>query len=313
MKYVTLGKTQLRASVVGLGGGGPSRLGQRTGRNEADSAALVRRAVELGVNFFDTAEAYGTEPILGEALAGAPRASIIISTKMGVYHGDRLRTAEEMAAGVEASLARLRTDYIDIFHLHGLRRQHYAYAREEIVPALLEFKKQGKIRWLGVTESFGSDTSHEMLQFALQDDCWDVMMVGFNLLNQSARRTVFPMARKKNIGILIMFAVRRALSDPHRLRETMARLVEEGAVDPAAFDDDAPLGFLVRTGAAASVTDAAYRYCRYEPGTHVTLTGTGNMTHLEQNVQSLLSAPLPADDIERINALFAGVDTVSAS
>ena len=313
MEYVTLGRTELHASVVGLGGGGPSRLGRNTGRTKADSIALVRRAYDLGVNMFDSAEAYGTEPILGEALAGAPRASIILSTKMGIQQDDRLRTPQEMAAGVESSLARLQTDYIDIFHLHGLRRQHYDYARQEIVPALLELKRNGAIRWLGVTESFGSDTRHEMLQLAVQDDCWDVMMVGFNMLNQSARHTVFPQARAKNIGILTMFAVRRALSDPDRLRETVAGLVEAGKVDAGTVDHDDPLGFLVRDGGAASVTEAAYRYCRYEPGTHVTLTGTGNVSHLEENVQSLLRPPLPAADITRVNQLFGGVDTVSAS
>jgi L-galactose dehydrogenase len=311
MQYVTLGRTELRASVAGLGAGGPSRLGQRTGKDYAESVALIHRAMELGVNFFDTAIAYGTEDILGEALAGVARPSVILSTKMGIMHEDRLRTAEEMAAGLEASLERLRTDYVDIFHLHGLRRAQYEYAMEEIVPRLLELKRQGLIRWMGVTESFGSDTRHEMLQRALQDECWEVMMVGFNMLNQSARYTVLPQARRRNIGILAMFVVRRALSNADRLRETMTQLVREGTVDASAYDNDDPLGFLVRCGGAVSLPDAAYRYCRSEPGIHVTLTGTGNMEHLEENVRSILRPPLPAEDVEHINALFAGVDTIS--
>ena len=69
-----------------------------------------------------------------------------------------------------------------------------------------------KLRFIGITEGFNSDSGHDMLQRALQDDVWDVMMVGFNILNQSARERVFPTAMEKNVGILIMFAVRRALS-----------------------------------------------------------------------------------------------------
>ncbi|HXF59977.1 MAG TPA: aldo/keto reductase, partial [Caldilineaceae bacterium] len=111
MDYVTLGRTGLRVSVMGLGAGGPSRLGQSKGKPEAASVAVVQRALELGVNFFDTAEAYGTEPIVGKALAGVPRRSVVISTKKGLAREGRLLNAGEMVAGVEASLSRLGVDY----------------------------------------------------------------------------------------------------------------------------------------------------------------------------------------------------------
>jgi L-galactose dehydrogenase len=152
-----------------------------------------------------------------------------------------------------------------------------------------------------------------MLQRAVQDDYWDVMMVGFNLLNHSARTRVFPHTIAKNVGVLIMFAVRRALSNPERLRETMAELTGAGLVDPAGFDQSDPLGFLLDEGGASTVTEAAYRYCRYEPGAHVVLSGTGNVHHLEENVRSLLAPPLPAAVTTRLNKLFANVDTTSAS
>jgi aryl-alcohol dehydrogenase-like predicted oxidoreductase len=311
--FVTLGRTGLRASVIGLGGGGPSRLGQSTGHSESDSVNVVRRGLDLGINFFDTAEGYGTEPIMAEALAGIPRDRYILSTKKGSYRNNQPVSAADMVAGVEAALRRLNVDAVDIFHLHGVRLTQYDHAINEIAPAMLKLKEQGKIRFLGITENFSTDTKHAMLQRALQDDCWDVTMVGFNLLNQTARHTVFPTTIAKDVGVLIMFAVRRALSDPQQLRELIQGLINDGLLDVNALDPERPLDFLIGEGGAESVVDAAYRYCRYEPGVHVVLSGTGNPAHLEQNVQSLMRPPLKPAAVQHIHQLFGAIDTVSGN
>ncbi len=105
MEQVTLGRTGLRVGVMGLGAGGHSRLGQSQGKSEADSIAVVRRALELGANLIDTAEAYGTEPIVGKALAEVPRDAYVLSTKKGPRNKDRLLNADEYRAGVDAGLA----------------------------------------------------------------------------------------------------------------------------------------------------------------------------------------------------------------
>src|SRR5215469_3916897 len=81
MEYVTLGRTGLKVSVAGLGCGGFSRLGLGTGKSEADAVALVRQALDLGVNLFDTAAVYGTEEVLGKALKATPRDRVVITTK----------------------------------------------------------------------------------------------------------------------------------------------------------------------------------------------------------------------------------------
>src|SRR5215467_13904999 len=81
MDYVTLGRTGLKVSVAGLGCGGPSRLGMRDGASEEHCAGIIRSAYDMGVNFLDTAEAYGTEGVIGRALQTIPRDKIIISTK----------------------------------------------------------------------------------------------------------------------------------------------------------------------------------------------------------------------------------------
>src|SRR5687768_15159756 len=179
MEYTTLGRTGLRVSVAGLGTGGPSRIGQQTGRTEAESIAVVQRALDLGVNLIDTAQVYGTEAIVGKAIAGARRDQVILSTKEGLARRGvspgvgELLTVQEMVAGVDESLRRLQTAAIDIFHLHGVKPGQYDYAIGTVVPALLKLKEQGKIRWLGITESFETDTQHQMLARALEDDCWD--------------------------------------------------------------------------------------------------------------------------------------------
>jgi aryl-alcohol dehydrogenase-like predicted oxidoreductase len=200
-----------------------------------------------------------------------------------------------------------------VYHLHGVSPEDVPGCAGRLVPALERLRQEGKIRFTGITERFGSDTRHDMLASALRDDAWDVVMVGLNLLNQSARREVLPLARARNVGVLVMFALRRALSVPARLRELCRELAERGQLDASQVDLADPLGFLVHDGGAASVTDAAYRFCRYESGVHVVLSGTGNSAHLEENLRSLSRPPLPAADLERARKLFGRVDSVSGN
>jgi aryl-alcohol dehydrogenase-like predicted oxidoreductase len=309
MDYVRLGRTGLQASVLGLGCGGHSRLGQRTGATKAHSVAIVRRALELGVNFFDTAEVYGTEALVGEALRGALRQDVVISTRTHVADHARLITASELTSAIEASLTRLEMDYVDVYHLHAVQVDQYDYAVAELVPTMFKLRDQGKIRFLGITESFSTDTGHVMMARAVRDPYWDVVMIGFNVLNQSARDRVLAGTRQRDIGVLCMHAVRDALSRPEKLRQTVTELVQKGLVDPEGVDLQQPLGFLSQV--ADSVPEAAYRFCRAEPGIHVVLSGTGNPQHLEQNVISILRPPLPDGIHQRLADMFALVDTVS--
>src|SRR5215475_9515469 len=127
MQYTTLGKTNLKVSVAGLGCGGNSRVGLGAGLSEAQSVALVRAALDLGVNFIDTAMVYGTEGIVGKAIKGRTRDSIVVSTKShyGSFDGKEVLPATAIVANLEASLRALGTPYVDIFHIHGLSPQLY--------------------------------------------------------------------------------------------------------------------------------------------------------------------------------------------
>ena len=314
MEYVALGRTGLSVSVASLGAGGHSRLGASGPDGEAGAARLVRAAIEAGVNLIDTAPAYGTEGVVGGGIAGVPRERVVLSTKYSLYENKtRLKRPEEVEASVRASLAALRTDYIDIYHLHGVSPADYPYASQYLLPELVKLREKGVIRFLGITEDFGRDTGHAMAAQALRDRCWDVMMVGFHLLNQSARERVFPTAIEQGVGILNMFAVRSALSRPEKLAAIVADLVERGIVDGRAVDPERPLDFLVHPDGAKNVIDAAYRFCRYEPGVHSVLTGTGNPAHLAANLASLGRPPLPERDVRRARGLFGGIDAVSGN
>jgi aryl-alcohol dehydrogenase-like predicted oxidoreductase len=314
MDYTSLGKTGLRVSVAGLGCGGPSRLGMRNDPQSVNHAVgLVKLALDLGVNFIDTAQSYGTEPIVGKAILGIPRERVILSTKKTLPAKDHKDPGAEVVRGLEQSLKLIGTDYIDVYHLHGVEPQDYQFAKNRLMPAMRRLKEQGKIRCIGVTEGFVQDPSHTVLQRGLEEDLWDVVMVGFNLLNPSARKSVLPQSQSKGVGVLNMFAVRRALSRPDRLRELCAELIAKGVVARDALDEKEPLGFLLKQSGAATLPEAAYRFCRHEQGVDVVLSGTGNPEHLKENIAAILKPPLPKPALEKLASLFGALDYLTGN
>ena len=314
MQYKILGRTGLNVSVAGLGCGGHSRLGQTYGNSEEQSIDVVSAALDLGINFIDTAAAYGTEKIVGAAVKGR-REKVILSTKTGIISwaepNSKPFSGAQVLEHLDESLARLGTDYVDLYNLHGIVASQLDYVASEIVPALIKAREQGKILFLGITEHFGADTSHKMLSAAIPTGVWDVVMVGFNLLNPSARRNVLRLSQAHNVGVQDMFAVRRALSNPEGFKEALAVIDKAGQLDRSKLDADDPLGFLKED--AGGIVDAAYRFCRHEPGIHVVLTGTGNVEHLKENVASISRGPLPSKILAKLEELFGQVDSVSGN
>ena len=314
MQYKILGRTGLNVSVAGLGCGGHSRLGQTKGNSEKQSVAVVSAALDLGINFIDTAAAYGTEKIVGAALKGR-REKVIISTKTGIISwaepNAKPYSGAQVLAHLDKSLTRLGTDYVDLYNLHGIVAAQLDYVAAEIVPALIKAREQGKLLFLGITEHFGADTSHKMLSAAIPTGVWDVVMVGFNLLNPSARRNVLRLSQAHNVGVQDMFAVRRALSSPEGLNEALDAIDKAGQLDRSKLDTNDPLGFLKED--SGGIVDAAYRFCRHEPGIHVVLTGTGNIEHLKENVASINRGPLPSKMLSKLEDVFGQVDSVSGN
>ena len=303
MEYTTLGRTGLPVSVAGLGAGGHSRLGLSTGKTEAEAIALIHAALDLGVNLIDTASAYGTEAVVGKALAGR-RQNVVLASKTSVQRAGVPLTAAQVTESLETSLRLLDTDRIDIFQLHAVPPDQYAAIRDRLLPVLRRAQEQGKIRFLGVTETAPNDLEHSMLAQAVPDGTWDTAMVAFHMMHQNARESVFPLTRAHRVGTLVMFAVRGIFARPAQLAATLRDLAAAGLV-PAEVATDAPLDFLLHPGGATSLTDAAYRTARHEPGVDVVLFGTGEAEHLRTNIASLLRPPLPDADRARLRTLFA--------
>jgi L-galactose dehydrogenase len=309
MEKTILGRTGFAVSRMGIGGGGPSQLGRRTGKSEAESVDILLRAFDAGVNLVDTAEGYGTEAIIAQALKNRARDSVIISSKKSTRHKEV--TPQTLLDSIEQSLHQLGTDYIDLYNLHGVVPQDYDYLVQDVYPTLEKAREAGKIRSIGITEMFNEDMEHQTLARSVDDGLWDVVMVGFNVLNQTARESVLQKARQNNIGVQVMFAVRKAFRAPENLREFVGELVTKGQLDPGEIDLENPLGFLIEEGLATSLTDASYRFCRDEPGVHVVLSGTGNPAHLTANIQSFLQPPLPAATSQRLRHIFRNVDSTT--
>jgi aryl-alcohol dehydrogenase-like predicted oxidoreductase len=255
------------------------------------------------VNVVDTSDTYSTEPIIGQALQGRDRSRIVISTKKSTRRKEI--TPSTIEENLNHSLRRLGTDYIDVYSLHGVVPQDYDALVSDVYTTLQKAREQGKIRFIGISEMFNEDMTHSTLRQGLEDDLWDVVMVGFNILNQTAREAVFKKAMQNNVGVQVMFALRKALSHPNHLNDFVAHLSQQGEIDPEDIDLQNPLGFL--DASTLSLPDAAYRFCRDEPGVHVVLSGTGNPAHLAANVASFDRPPLPEADVQRLQHIFRNV------
>lgn len=302
MEYVALGRSGLVSSVIGLGGGSSGRFGLTKGGTKADAVRLICGAVDQGITFFDGAGITGgVDELLAEGLAGC-REEVLLSTKVHLgpmaepfanvrlanklsswlaRGGGLVCSAATLRRRVERTLKVLRTDRIDVLHLHAVSPRQYPVAAARLVPELAKMKEEGKLRAIGLTEAFLRDPGHAMLRLAVGDGCVDTIMVGFNVRNPSAAEFVIPTADATGLGVIGMFALRGMLSHA----DEMTRIAHAGGI--------------------GSLSDLAYRYRRHQRGMHVVLTGTGDPAHLSQNIAAALAPPLPPDVLERLRALQA--------
>jgi aryl-alcohol dehydrogenase-like predicted oxidoreductase len=307
-----LGRTNLSVSVLGLGAGGNSRLGLSNGLSDDHAANVVRAALDMGITLLDTAHVYNTERAIGLALRGRKRDQVVISSKSPYLNAEHeLLEAHAFQTNLETSLKNLGTDYIDIYFIHGLALPYYEACRERFLPILEQARQAGKIRFIGITEAFERDFRHEMLVRALRDDDWDAVMVGFNLLNPSARDRVLSITRQKQIGTLGMFAVRRGLIDEQWLRILLTMLAKNGEIDPALITAPDLMESLALRGVSETLSEAAYRFCAFENGMDSVLSGTSSAEHLRANLAAVQKGPLPAATLDRLKQLFGHVDSLS--
>src|SRR5438477_199956 len=136
------------------------------------------------------------------------------------------------------------------------------------------------------------------------DGVWDVVMIAFHMMHHNARTRVFPRTIANRVGTLLMFAVRNIFSRPERLAAALRELTANGQLPRWLADAPNPLGFLIHAAGASTITEAAYRFVRHEPGVDVVLFGTGDPDHLRANIASLLAPPLPLADRQTLTKLF---------
>jgi aryl-alcohol dehydrogenase-like predicted oxidoreductase len=200
MKHTTLGT--LDVSRLGLGTMGMSAFYTGARADDAESVRTIRRALELGITFFDTAEIYGpyiNEELLGRAL-GADREKVVVATKFGtiLHRGDGSRgldgSAENVRISVEGSLARLGTDYIDLYYQH---RMDPGTPIEETVGALAELVAEGKVLHIGLSEA-GPTTirrAHTVHPIA-------ALQTEYSLWTRDPEAELLPLLRELGIGFV---------------------------------------------------------------------------------------------------------------
>jgi aryl-alcohol dehydrogenase-like predicted oxidoreductase len=217
-----LGRTGLEVSILGLGGHHVSVSG-----SEANAHRLVEAALDEGITFFDTAESYGagsSEAWLGTALAGM-RKSIVLMSKT-FAPGDR--SAESARRHLEGSLARLRTDYLDLWQLHSVQSPEdvdLAFRPGGAMEFIQSAKQRGTVRFVGVTGHKSPAANRRALWYWDQGFKFDVMQMPLNPVDfhqQSFTREVLPMLVERGIGVIAM----KTSADGALLRQQLASIDE---------------------------------------------------------------------------------------
>ena len=199
MRYRQLGSSDLEISEISLG----SWLTFGGGVSNAQAEACVAKAFELGINFIDTANVYssgGAEEFLGEVLAERPRDSYVLATKLYFpLNGDRGLSREQVFKQIDASLARLRTDYVDLYQCHRYDRET---PLEETMEALTEVVRQGKVRYIGFSE-WTADQIRAALALVPRVEKFVSSQPQYSLLYRVPEREVIPLCKENGISQIV--------------------------------------------------------------------------------------------------------------
>ena len=308
MRTRKLGRQGLEVSVLGLGCMGMSQFYGT--RDDVESIATIHRAVDLGVTFFETAEVYGpfiNEQLLGRALEGR-RDSVVIATKFGFHiEGGKVAGLDSrpahMRAVVEASLKRLHTDYIDLLYQHRVDRQ---VPIEDVVGAMAELVRDGKVRYLGLSEA-GEGTirrAHAVHPLsALQSE--------YSLWERGLEPRILPLLRELGIGLVpfcplgrgfLTGAIKRAEEYPESdYRRNDPRLQGKN------FDANMRAAGAVRELAVARGVTAgqiALAWLLHQGEDVVPIPGTKRRRYLEENVAAA-ELRLSGDELAKLDVALA--------
>lgn len=282
MIHRTFGESGLTVSLLGLGAG---HIGDPA-MEEQKVVTLLNGALDLGINLIDTARSYGlSEERIGKHLSGR-RKEFILSTKGGYTYRDKPDWSFEATMGtVDEALVKLRTDYIDIFHLHSCDR--WVLEKEETILALEKAKEQGKVRVIAYSGE------NDALSYAIETGRFGSLQCSANLFDQHGIDHQIRMARERGIGIIgkrpLGNAVWRYESRP------------EGHGHAEYYDRYRIMGL---EPAGIPWEELALRFAAYSTGIDCLIAGTSNPDHLVSNLKLLEKGPLPEDLINRIRITY---------
>jgi aryl-alcohol dehydrogenase-like predicted oxidoreductase len=319
MQKRRLGRTGLEVSVLGYGAGAVGGL--FTKGAAADQERAAARAIEAGINYFDTAALYGngeSERNLGRVLK-ALKADVVVGTKVRLGAQHRADIGKAIAQGMEDSLKRMGRDHVDLFQLHNPLVAKDAddglaidIALAEVAPALERLRKAGKTRFIG----FSGVGETPALHRAIDSKLFDTVQVVYNALNPSAGGPMpkgapgqdygrlLERAKANDMGTIIIRALAGGALSGTTARHPLAMQV----VDPigSAPDFAAVVGRaqalepMVREGAAANLTELAERFVIAHPAVSTMLVGYSTLAQLEEAIAAVNKGPLPQAVLQRM-------------
>lgn len=320
------GPEAIPVSLLGFGCGNVGGLMVRG--TEEDQQRAVRRALEAGINYFDTAARYGdglSERNLGRTLRQLGSGDVLVGTKVLLHPTEFGQISAAVSASLEASLRRLQRDCVDIFHLHnavtmegGGESLSVRQVLEEVAPAFQSLRTAGKLRLPGLT-AIGETTA---LQQVIDSGLFGSAQVAYNMLNPSAGATIPVGYPAQDYGRLLEHAKRA------RAGVVGIRVLAGGALSgahhrhPVASPAPAPIGSgrsydtdvgratqftpLVTEAFAASLPEAAVRFAIAHPAMGTILVGTASLEEFETALDAVAKGPLPQQALDRIGELAAG-------
>jgi aryl-alcohol dehydrogenase-like predicted oxidoreductase len=326
MEMRVFGRTGMRLSVLGFGCGAVGGLMVRG--DPLDQERTIARAIGAGVNYFDTAVQYGngeSETNLGRVLQKLKPANVVVGTKVRLPAADFGCIADVVAKSLERSLARLRLDRVDIFHLHnaitetgGGEALSVQQVLGDVAPAFERLRQQGKTRFLGLTAIGDTAALHQVIDASV----FDSAQVVYNMLNPSAAVGVpanypaqdygrlFDHTKAAGVGVIgIRVLAGGALSGSPE-RHPIASPPPEPIGSAMSYDVDVArasrLMPLVKEGFAASLTEAATRFAISHSAMGTILVGMATPQQFEAALAAVQKGPLPPAALERLTALRQG-------
>ena len=319
MNYVSLGPSGLKVSRLCLGCmtyGVPERGRHPWSLDEEKSRPFVQRALELGINFFDTANGYSdgtSEEIVGRALRDfAKRDEIVLATKAFLPWRDRPNTGglsrKALFTAVDDSLRRLETDYIDLYQIH---RWDYETPIRETLEALHDIVKSGRVRYIGASSMFAWQFAQALYLADLHG--WTrfiSMQPHYNLLYREEEREMFGLCKAEGIGVIPWSPLARGkLARPWEDQPSTARAgSDEFGATLYGKTADADRGVVERVTEMAGrrgvpQSQIALAWLLHRPGVTSPIVGASKPNHLEDAV-SALTVELSAEEIAALEAPY---------